>query len=360
MSIPADTVSLEDYQRVFLQRTDPAIAAYLHGAAADGLTEQDNRAAYHRLRLMPRALQSLRGAQTGLTLFGQALSSPILIAPMAFHCLAHPDGERATATAAGLTGTVMTVSAQASQTLEEIAVVAQAPLWFQLYLQPRREDSLALVRRAEQAGYQALVLTIDAPVSGVRNAEQRAGFVLPAGITAVNLAGFPAPQIPRHRPGSPVFQGMLDSAPTWEDVVWLCQQTTLPVLIKGLLNPLDVDPALAAGAQGVIVSNHGGRTLDGLPATIDALPGIVQQVGGRVPVLVDGGIRRGTDIVKAIACGATAVMIGRPVLHALGVGGMVGVAHALTLLQTELEMAMALLGRPTLAEVDASVLWRRG
>jgi len=354
MQIPPDTVSLGDYERHFHARVEPSIRAYIAGAAADGITQRENGAAFQRLRLMPRALVELSGASAQQTLFGEALAYPILIAPTAYHKLVHPDGELATVQAASLTRTWMTVSTQASVTLEEVARAATVPLWFQLYFQTRPQDTQALVRRAEQAGYKAIVLTIDAAVSGIRNIEQRAGFRLPDDVRPVNLDAFPPNPPARATHGSPVFQGMLDHAPTWADVEALCRQTALPVLVKGLLNPADVSPALDAGVSGIIVSNHGGRTLDTVPATIDCLPAVATAVAGRVPVLLDGGVRRGTDIVKAIALGASAVLVGQPVLHALAVGGMPGVAHMLTLLQAELEVAMALAGCPTLAAIGPS------
>ena len=359
MIVPPGTVSLADYERHFAARVDPAIRAYIAGAGADGITQRANREAFDRLRLMPRVLRDLSQASAGSTVLGEALPYPIIVAPMAYHRLVHPDGELATVEAASLTRTWMTVSTQASVTLEEIAKRATGPLWFQLYLQPRREDTLTLVRRAEDAGYKALVLTVDAPVNGVRNMEQRAGFRLPEGVSAVNLARMPPVDATPARPGSPVFQGILHHAPTWDDVRWLCSQTRLPVLLKGIMNPEDVDPAVEAGASGIIVSNHGGRTLDTLPASIEVLPLVAAKAAGRLPVLMDGGIRRGTDILKAVALGASAVLVGVPVLHALAVGGLAGVAHALTILQTELEVAMALTGRARLADIDRSVIFDR-
>lgn len=355
-AIPAHVVSVEDYERAFVAGADPAIAAYVMGHAGDGLTRRANRAAFARRALMPRALADVTTGSTAITLLGRPMAAPVLIAPTAFHRLVHPDGENATARAAAATGTGLCVSLEASTTLEDIGTAgAGAPLWLQLYMRPHRAETLDLVRRAEDAGYEALVVTVDAPLSGLRNMEQRAGFRLPPHIRAVNLAGFP-PSAPLPQDGSPVFRGLMARAPGWTDIAWLAEQTRLPVLLKGILNPRDVTPALEAGAVGLIVSNHGGRTLDGLPAALDALPGVVAAVAGRVPVLMDGGIRRGTDIVQALALGASAVLVGAPVLAALGVAGAVGVAHAMTILRGELEIALALLGRTGPADLDAQVL----
>jgi 4-hydroxymandelate oxidase len=356
MTIPADTVSLYDYERHFHAGVDPAIRAYIAGAAADGITQRDNRSAFDRVKLVPRALVDMSHATARTTLFGETLDYPILIGPTAWHRLVCDEGELATAHAASLTRTWMTVSAQASVTLETVAQTSDAPLWFQLYMQPRWEDTLTLVRRAEAAGYRAFVVTLDAAVNGIRNTEQRAGFRLPAGIESVNLRGFARAEVVDARGGSPVFKGLLAGAPTWADIARLCEATALPVLLKGILNAADVEQALEAGAAGIIVSNHGGRTLDTVPATLDVLPEIAATVSGRVPVLLDGGVRRGTDVLKALALGAQAVLIGQPVLHALAVGGVAGVAHMLTILQTELEVAMALAGVPRLDAVPRAVV----
>jgi len=356
MTIPPDTVSLGCYQRHFLARIDKRIVAYIEGFAADGISYRDNFAAFERLKLLPRMLKNLAGATTQINLLGRRLPSPVLIAPMAYHRLVHEAGELATARAAALTGHILTVSAQSSVLLEEIAEQGAA-LWFQLY--PRRdiEESYDLMARATSHGYRALVITVDAPLSGLRNVEQRAGFVLPEGVSAVNLAGYGLEDIPVRRAGSPVFQGMLDGAADWDMLRRLIDRSSLPVLVKGILHEDDALCAVEAGAMGVIVSNHGGRILDGVPAPIDVLARIVRKIGDHVPVLLDGGIRRGTDIVKALALGARAVMLGRPVLHALAVGGVQGVAHMLTLLQTELEMAMALCGCATVDDVNHHLIW---
>lgn len=354
--VPPDVVSLGDYERHARERLPAPIWSYIAGAGADGITRRWNREAFERLKLEGRVLADMSGAHTATELFGLALEAPVIVAPMAFHRLAHPDGEMATALGAAATGTLMTVSAQASATIEEIASSAQGPLWFQLYMQTRREDTLTLLRRAEAAGCKAVMVTVDAPVNGLRNEEQRAGFRLPEGIGAVNLKGMPGPVL-RAGPGeSPVFKGLLDAAPTWRDLEWLRGQTKLPLLVKGIMSRHDARLALDAGMDGIAVSNHGGRVLDTLPAAVEALPAIAGEIDGRVPVLLDGGIRRGTDILKAIALGANAVMIGQPILHGLAVAGPVGVAHILNILRAELEVAMALTGRPRIAEIDRSVI----
>jgi len=356
--IPPDTLSLEDYQRLFIERVDPAIAAYIDGFAADGITARANAAAFARVSLVPRPLRSLKGATTQLNLLGHTLLTPILIAPMAYHQLIHPEGEKATAKAASLTGHLMSVSTQSSVKLEDIADEEQAHLWFQLYPRRHLHESYDLIDRATRSGYRGIIVTVDAPVSGVRNGEQRAGFRLPDGISAVNLEGYGREEILAPRPGSPIFQGMLDHALDWDMLKLLVEYSKLPLIVKGIIHADDAAHAVELGCAGIIVSNHGGRVLDTQPATLDLLPPIIRRVGDRVPVLLDGGIRRGTDIVKALALGAKAVLIGRPVLHALAVGGVQGVIHMLTLLQTEFEMAMALCGCARVEQIGSDLIWR--
>ncbi len=346
-AIPPDVVSVDDYERLAAERIEPAVWAYLAGGAADEITLRENREAFARIRILPRLLRDMKGAHTRLTLFGREFAHPILIAPTAWHRLFHPEGELATVLGASAMEAGMVVSTSATYPLEAIAGNASVPLWFQLYIQPDRAFTLDLVRRVEAAGYQALVVTADAPLNGLRNRERRAAFHLPAGIEAVNLRGMiPVP------PADRVFGSeLLDRAPTWEDLAWLRSHTRLPVVLKGILHPVDVEPALAAGVAGIVVSNHGGRTLDTVPPAIEALPAVAAQVAGRVPVLMDGGIRRGSDVFKAIARGAAAVMIGRPVVHGLAAAGAVGVSHVLKILRAELEMTMALAGCRDLAEM---------
>jgi len=281
----------------------------------------------------------------------------VFLAPVGYQKLFHAEGEKATALAAEAMSAPLVVSTLATTRLEELISI-KTPVWFQLYFQAQRSDSLALVRRAEDCGCRALVVTVDAPLAGVRNREQRANFHVPAGIEAVNvsiLAAAPSRCLP---PGaSVVFDGLLAHAPTWDDLAWLTAATSLPVVVKGILDPADALSAIQHGARGIIVSNHGGRVLDTLPASIDALPAVANAVAGRVPLLLDGGIRRGSDIFKAIALGASAVLIGRSYIHALAAAGALGVAHVLRTLREELEICMALSGCATLDAIDHSRLW---
>lgn len=360
-TLPAGVVTLADHELQAHGQVDDATWAYLFGAAADELTFARNLDAWRHIELLPRVLRPLAGGHTQVELLGRTLAHPILVAPMAYQRLAHPDGENATALAAAALGAGLVLSTQASAPLDDIAKTflpepGRGPLWFQLYAQPDRGFTQELVARAESAGYEALVLTVDAPVQGARDRERRARFRLPDGVTAVNLAGLRSPPPRALQAGqSAVFDDLLTHAPTWDDVAWLRSITRLPVLLKGILHPDDARQAIACGAAGVIVSNHGGRTLDTAVSTAAVLPRIAQAVQGDVPLLVDGGIRRGTDVLKAIGLGASAVLVGRPVLHGLANAGATGVAHVLRLLRDELEIAMALTGCRTLADAPAAL-----
>lgn len=354
-----DAVCLADFEAAARRCVPPMSCAYVDGGAGDEITLRWNREAFDRVHLCPRVLVDVSSIDTRLTLLGQELAYPILLAPTACHRLVHPEGELATARGAGAVGATFVVSTSASVTIEDIGQAATAPLWFQLYVQKDRGFTRELVRRAEDAGCRALVLTVDTPVNGVRNRQERANFALPPGVELANLRGLniPASQ-PQPRIGE-VFAAILPSRLTWDDVAWLRSFARVPVLLKGILNPDDADRAVREGAGGIIVSNHGGRNLDTVPATIDALPVVAEQVAGRVPVLMDGGVRRGTDVLKALALGAQAVLIGRPYLYALGAAGAGGVSRVVNILRSELETAMALTGRPTLSAIDRSVIWPR-
>lgn len=360
--VPAHIVSLDDHERHARTLLDDNAWAYFAGGAADEITLRANRAAWDALPLWPRVLRPLVGGHTRVELLGRTLAHPVLLAPVAFQRMAHGDGELATAYAAAALGAGLVLSTQATLPLETVAKAAlseagRGPLWFQLYLQHDRGFNRALVERAEAAGYEALVLTVDAPSSGARDRERRAGFRLPPGMAAVNLEQLPPPPRVELQPGqSAMFDALLHHAPSWDDVVWLQSITRLPVLLKGVLHPLDARQALGLQLAGLVVSNHGGRTLDTAPATATALPGIVQAVRGAMPVLVDGGIRRGTDVIKAMALGASAVLVGRPAVWGLANAGAAGVAHVIRLLRDELEIAMALTGCKTLADATPQLL----
>jgi 4-hydroxymandelate oxidase len=363
--IPPHIVSLADHEAAARQALDDNAWAYFAGGAADELTLQANARAWQHTQLLPRVLQPLAGGHTQVQLLGRTLVHPVLLAPVAYQRMAHPDGELATALAAAAQGAGLVLSTQASTPLEHVAhayrsMAADAahptpdnpgPLWFQLYLQPQRDVTLQLLARAESAGYQAIVLTVDAPVHGARDRERRAGFRLPPGIRAVNLPTT-ASSIDTLAGHSSAFEGVLQHAPTWDDVRWLVHATRLPVLLKGILHPDDARQALDVGAAGVIISNHGGRTLDTCLPTAHALPAVAQAVGAHMAVLADGGIRRGTDVFKALALGAHAVLVGKPYVYGLAHAGAVGVAHVIRLLRDEFEIALALCGCATPAHIQ--------
>ena len=363
--VSAHVVNLHDHAIEARKVLTDAAWAYFSGGAADEFTLRANDAAWQQMTLLPRVLTPLHGGHTRCRLLGRLLPHPILLAPMAYQRLAHPDGELATAIAAAAQGAGLVLSTQSSTLMEEVAQAfgptrhagqtpqhSQGPLWFQLYWQPQQYITDQLVARAEVAGCEALVLTVDAPVHGARDRERHASFTLPDGIRAVNL---PAanPQSGSTEAGSQDngIHTVLHHAPTWVDVRQLVARTRLPVLLKGILHPDDARAALDCGVAGVIVSNHGGRTLDTAITPAAALPMVAAAVGDQMAVLVDGGLRRGTDVFKALALGAHAVLIGRPVVFALAHAGAMGVAHAIRLLRDELEMAMALCGCATLDQI---------
>lgn len=345
-SLPEGIATARDYERHARECLDGAAWEYLRQGSGAERTLAANRHACEAHALMPRVLADMRGGHTRLQLFGQELEHPVLLAPIAYQRLFHADGECASAMAAAAQGGSMLVSSLASQGLEEIAaasIQAGDPPWFQLYWQGERARTMRLVRRAEQAGYPVIVLTVDAPI-------KLASLDLPGGIRAVNLEQPLAPA-PVGNGQSRVFDGWMAHAPTWEDVAWLREQIRLPLLIKGVLHPDDAARAIELGCDGLIVSNHGGRVLDGVPASLDALPAIVERVAGRVPVLLDSGIRDGRDVFRAMRLGASAVLLGRPAIWGLAVAGALGVAHVIRLVRDELEAAMALCGCRTLGDI---------
>ncbi|MBW3628687.1 MAG: alpha-hydroxy-acid oxidizing protein [Gemmatimonadetes bacterium] len=342
-------LSLPDIEELARQTLSPMAYDYVASGAADELTIGWNRQAFDRIKLRPTVLQDASQVDMRVTLLGDELPHPILLAPTAYQSVVHPEGEVATARGAGAAGAPFVVSTATTAPLEEIARVATAPLWFQLYVQSDREFTTRLVRAAEEAGCRALCLTVDNPVLGARNRQARSGFRLPAGALT--------PYLDDLNNGRRDLFTAERVAVTWKDVEWLRSLSSMPVLLKGILTGSDARLAVESGAAGVIVSNHGGRNLDTLPATIEALPEVVAGVAGRLPVLVDGGIRRGTDVLKSIALGADAVLIGRPYLYGLGTGGAGGVQRVVDILRRELELAMTLCGRASLAALDHGTLW---
>jgi isopentenyl diphosphate isomerase/L-lactate dehydrogenase-like FMN-dependent dehydrogenase len=341
-----ELVNVFDYEKLARTRMAPPLWEYYQGGSDDEVTMRECRAAFERIKLRPRVLvdvsQEVLDMRTSV--LGMPVSMPALIAPMALHCLAHPEGECATAQAAGKAGTLMIASTVATRTIEEIAQAASGPLWFQLYVYPTFKVAESLVHRAEDAGYRAIVLTVDLPALGNREKERRHSFTIP-----------PPPYQEANFTGVEKI-GQRWVTLTWDSLAWLRSLTPLPIILKGILTGEDARLAVEHGVEGVVVTNHGGRQLDTAIPAIEALPEIVEAVDGRCEVYLDGGIRRGTDILKALALGARAVLIGRPVLWGLAVNGADGVYQVLDLLRKELELAMALSGRPTLASIDRSLL----
>ena len=329
-------LSLEDYERAARERVDPVAWEYIDSGAADELTLRWNREAYREVRLVPRQLRDVSAIDMRVKLLGHELAHPILLAPTAWHRLAHPDGEIGTARGARAAGAGMVLSSYSTIPVEQVAVERPSLFWFQVYVQDR-SYTMDLIRRAVAAGASAIAVTVDTPVSGPRNRQNRSGFAFPPTL----------PHISGVRAEHPVI---------WKDLEWIQQTAGVPILLKGILHPDDADAAVKSGAAGIMVSNHGGRNLDTAVATIEALPRITERVHGRIPVIVDGGIRRGTDVLKAFAYGAQAVMIGRPYVHGLAVNGAGGVEAVIGILRQELEVAMMLAGCPTLASIDRSIL----
>ncbi len=331
---------------------------YVAQGAADEITMRWNRESFDRVRLKPRALVDVSQLDTRMSLFGQPHEFPVLLAPTAYHKLVHREGERATARGAGAAGATLVVSSFATVAIEDVAKAATGRLWFQLYVQPDRAFTRDLVQRAEAAGCQALCITVDTPIAGTRNREERDRFTLPPGMNVENLKDLlKKNSVSTHRGDKDIYSAILDPRLTWEGIDWILSFAKIPILLKGIIAPEDAKLAVEHGAAGIIVSNHGARNLDTGPATMDALPGVVESVDGRIPVLMDGGVRRGTDVVKALALGAKAVLIGRPYLWALAVGGAGGVQQVVKMLLTEFHAAMALCGVRSIAEIDRRVLW---
>jgi 4-hydroxymandelate oxidase len=338
-------LNLFDYKALAKDRMHPSVWDIVVAGAGDELTVAENRRAFDRLTIRPRMLVDVSRIDMTTNVLGSPVAAPIMIAPSGYHAAVCAEGECATAMAAGRAGIAMVAPGGSHRTFEDIAAATGAPLWLGLYLFPERERTLALVRRAEAAGCRAIVLTVDSPRFGRKERSLRTedDFDWPEN---GNLAGLPPPTLPWFR-GAPA---------TWADVDWLRSITRLPILLKGILTAEDAAIAVGRGIDGIVVSNHGGRQLDSVTASLDALPEVVAAAGERCEIYMDGGVRRGTDVLKALALGARAVMIGRPVLWGLAVGGAEGLGDVLAILKNELAFAMALSGRPTIADINRSLL----
>ncbi len=330
---------------------------YVHSGAGDEISLDEAGTAWRRQRLVPRVGRDVSRVDTGLDLFGARLRHPVLVGPTGCHRLIHPDGEMATAAGAGRAGAVFCLSMYSTSTLAEVAAAATGAWWLQLNVPPDRSFVADLIAAAADAGATAVVFTVDTPVSGLRERQGWDGVTLPAPLRFGILGDAPFPVRPPSASGD-IYRPALDAGLDWDRLAELCRLTPLPVAVKGIVHPADATRAVEIGADAIIVSNHGGRNLDTVIATADALPDVVAAVAGRVPVLVDGGLRRGTDVIKALAAGATAVLLGRPALWGLAVDGAAGVQAAVEHLVYELRMAMALCGAGRLADLPALDLLR--
>jgi 4-hydroxymandelate oxidase len=352
-------INLFEFEVAACERLSTMCRDYYASGANDEITLRENRAAFERLRLYYKTLVDVSRRDLTTPLLGQELSMPIAIAPTAFHKLAHPEGEVATARAAAKAGCLMVLSTLSTCSIEEVMAEANGPLWFQLYVYKDRGATKALIERAEKAGCSGIVVTVDAPMWGRRERDVKNRFQLPEGLSVKNLMPANMADFPRAAAGSGLaayIAEVIDPSLSWGDLEWLRRTTKLPLLIKGIVRADDAEKAVDLGASGVVVSNHGGRQLDTAPATIEALPRVVDAVAGRAAVLVDGGVRRGTDVVKALALGANAVLVGRPILWGLAVGGEAGVSRVLEILRSELDLAMGLCGCPSVSSIPRDLI----
>ena len=355
-----DILNLDSLESRARERLDPMLFDYIAGGAGDEWTLQENRRAFGRWQLLPRMLRGVAQRDLRTTVLGTAVSLPVLVPPMGFQGLCHVEAELATARAAAAAGTIFVSSTVSNRSLEAIAGACTGPRWFQLYVYRDRAVTRDLVERAVAAGYAALCLTVDTPLAGPRERDRRNRLRMPAHL---ELENFPASHAEQHKEGAHgesalarYIAEMWDPGLTWKDVDWLRSVSPLPVVIKGILAPDDARLAVTHGAAAVIASNHGGRQLDGVPAPITMLPRIADAIDGKAELLLDGGVRRGTDVLKALALGARAVLVGRPVLWGLTLDGEEGARAVLEHLRGEIDLAMALAGCSTLGEIDGELV----
>jgi isopentenyl diphosphate isomerase/L-lactate dehydrogenase-like FMN-dependent dehydrogenase len=353
----AAPLNLADFEPAARAVLPPAIYDYIAGGAEDEATLRDNRDAFARYRFRFKVLASADQPDLSTEILGQRFTMPVYLAPAAIQRMAHPEGEAAAYRAASDAGIAYCLSTLSSVSIEDVAAAATGPRWFQLYMHPERNTSAAFVERAVDAGYAAILLTVDLPKTGRRERDIRNGFSLPEGLSYANLGGMRSRATTTGLdPFAQDVNAQTHAGLGWGDLEWLVSRTSLPVIVKGVVRADDARHAVDAGARGLVVSNHGGRQLDYAIASLDALPAVVQAVAGRLPVLLDGGVRRGTDVLKALCLGASGVLIGRPYLYALAVRGADGVREMLEMLRGEIVLSMSLLGVPRLSELTGDLL----
>jgi L-lactate dehydrogenase (cytochrome) len=382
MSGLARAFTIDDLRRLARRRLPRAVFDFVEGGAGDEQTVVRNRVAFERLLFQPKVLVDVSKREQATVVFGNRIETPVLLSPTGMAGLCWPKGEVAAARAAHEAGTIYTLSTHSSCSIEEVAAGAPGPLWFQLYVWQNRDLTRSFVERARAAGYRALLLTVDVPVISRRERDLRNGFTVPPRLTARNVLDTVrrvgwirrvlfGPRLTLANlvgaPGAPrtdivtlagVANRQVDPSIAWGDLVWFRSLWSGPLLLKGVLTAADARRAAEHGVDGLVVSNHGGRQLDGVPATIEALPEIVDAVGGRIDVLLDGGVRRGADVVRALALGARAVMVGRPYLYGLAAGGPAGVRHAIETLAREVDQVLALVGVPRVGDLDRTIVRR--
>ncbi|KAK4748895.1 hypothetical protein SAY87_015481 [Trapa incisa] len=348
-----EVTNVMEYQEIARQKLPKMVYDYYASGAEDQWTLQENRNAFSRILFRPRILIDVSKIDMTTTVLGFKISMPIMIAPSAMQKMAHPEGEYATARAASAAGTIMTLSSWATSSVEEVASTGPGIRFFQLYVYKNRNVVAQLVRRAENAGFKAIALTVDTPRLGRREADIKNRFTLPSNLTLKNFEGLDLGKMDKSDDSglASYVAGQIDRTLSWKDVKWLQTITSLPILVKGVITAEDTRLAIQAGIAGIIVSNHGARQLDYVPATIMALEEVVKAAQGRVPVFLDGGVRRGTDVFKALALGASGIFIGRPVVFALAAEGEAGVRKVLQMMRDEFELTMALNGCRSLKEI---------
>jgi 4-hydroxymandelate oxidase len=348
-------LTLADMEALSQKRMSHIAYAYVSGGAGDEITLRANSEQWARIRLNPNILIDVSEIDLTAEILGQPLDVPILLAPAAIHRLWHRKGEMAVVAGANQGKVSLVTSTFATESVENICRAATQPVWFQLYTRPDRTFNQSLIQRAEAAGCKAIAITVDTPTIGIRNREERAYFRMPPHFVLPNINI--GAEIHRRAPDH-AFSLVPNAKLTWKEIEWMCSIAKTPVWLKGVINPEDALRAVDTGAAGIIVSNHGARNLDTLPSTAEALPRIAEKLQGKIPLIVDGGIRRGTDILKALAMGAKAVLIGRPYLHGVAAAGADGVSRVIGILRAELRSAMALTGKTKIAQIDPSVLWK--